>query len=117
MLAAILAFGSAPTLFFWSKWMGKLVAMPRRPQPSTEPIARDELLASSLTALTYVACALFPLADTVFVIPYTHYLAALGLIPDDAGIIPWENIWFMSLMLGGPFLLPLALLAATAAVR
>jgi ech hydrogenase subunit A len=66
------------------------------------------LALGALTALTYVACALFPLADTVFVIPYTHYLAALGLIPDVQAVIPWENIWFMTLMLGGLFLMPLA---------
>jgi len=108
MLAAILAFGSAPTLFFWSKWMGKLVAMPRRPQPSTEPIARDEWLAlGALTVITYVACALFPLADKVFVIPYTHYLAVLGLIPDARAVIPWETVWLMTLMLGVLFVLPL----------
>jgi len=108
MLAVILAFGSAPTLFFWSKWMGKLVAMPHRPRPSTEPIARDEwLVLGSLTVITSIACALFPLADTVFVIPYTHYLAVLGLIPDVQAIIPWETVWLMTLMLGVLFGLPL----------
>lgn len=33
LLAVVVAFGSAPTLFFWTKWMGKLVAVPRlRPE-------------------------------------------------------------------------------------
>ncbi|MBK1719653.1 NADH-quinone oxidoreductase subunit L [Thiocystis violacea] len=109
MLATILAFGSAPTLFFWSKWMGKLVAMPRRLPPGTDPIPRDEAIALvSLTLITYVACALFPLADKVFVIPYTDYLGALGLIPVVAASIPWDNIAIMSLMLAGLFLMPLA---------
>ncbi|NEV63872.1 proton-conducting transporter membrane subunit [Thiorhodococcus minor] len=109
MLAAILAFGSAPTLFFWSKWMGKLVAVPRRQQPSSAPIPRDEAIALfSLTALTYVACALFPLADTGFVMPYTQHLASLGLIAEPSFAMPWETILLMSVMLAGLFLMPLA---------
>ncbi|MBK1721074.1 proton-conducting transporter transmembrane domain-containing protein [Thiocystis violacea] len=109
LLAVILAFGSAPTLFFWSKWMGKLVAMPRHAQPSEVPIPRDEAIALvALTLLTYVACALFPLADTAFVIPYTDFLASLGLIPASNLAMPWETITLMSLMLAGLFLMPLA---------
>ncbi len=29
LLALLLAFGSAPTLFFWTKWMGKIVSIPQ----------------------------------------------------------------------------------------
>ncbi|EXJ16684.1 NADH-quinone oxidoreductase subunit 5 family protein [Imhoffiella purpurea] len=109
LLAAILAFGSAPTLFFWSKWMGKLVAVPRS-APSPEPkIPRDEWIALvSLTVVTYVACALFPLADLAFVQPYTQALVDSGLIPASADRIPWETIVLMSVMLAGLFTLPLA---------
>ncbi len=108
LLAAILAFGSAPTLFFWSKWLGKLAAMPRRAQPIELPIPRDEAIALfALTVVTYVACALFPLADWVFVQPYTGFLTGEGLIPAGDERIPWENIAMMTAMLGGLFLLPL----------
>lgn len=109
MLAAILAFGSAPTLFFWSKWMGKLVAVPRRLQPSELPIPQDEAIALfSLTVLTYIACALFPLADHAFVMPYTDFLTSLGLLPASNLAMPWETITLMSIMLAGLFLMPLA---------
>jgi len=108
LLAAILAFGSAPTLFFWSKWMGKLVAMPRRVQPVNTPLARDEALAlGALTVITYVACALFPLADWAFVQPYTDALAAAHLLPTTADQVPWETIALMTVMLAALFLMPL----------
>lgn len=109
LLAAILAFGSAPTLFFWSKWMGKLVAMPRRAQPIELPLPRDEAIALlTLTGITFLACVLFPLADWSFVQPYTGYLMANGLIPPEIARIPAENLIIMSLMLAGLFLMPLA---------
>ncbi|PQJ96190.1 NADH-quinone oxidoreductase subunit 5 family protein [Chromatium okenii] len=108
LLAAILAFGSAPTLFFWSKWMGKLVAMPRRPQPVDMPLARDEAIALvALTVITYVACALFPLADWAFVQPYTDALAAAHLLPMTADQVSGETIALMTLMLAVLFLMPL----------
>lgn len=108
LLAAILAFGSAPTLFFWSKWMGKLVAMPRRPQPVDMPLARDEAIALvALTVITYIACALFPLADWVFVQPYTDALAAAHLLPMTADQVSGETIALMTLMLAVLFLMPL----------
>jgi ech hydrogenase subunit A len=108
LLAAMLAFGSAPTLFFWSKWMGKLVAMPRRALPIESAIPRDEMIALvALTAITYVACALFPLADWVFVQPYTDFLTGAGLIPLTHDRLPWETIAMMTTMLAGLFLMPL----------
>jgi ech hydrogenase subunit A len=109
LLASILAFGSAPTLFFWSKWMGKLVALPRRAWSSVPALPREEATTLyTLTILTYVSCALFPLADWVFIQPYTEALAAAGLIPAAGEHIPWETIILMSVMLAGLFLMPMA---------
>ncbi|TCT22155.1 ech hydrogenase subunit A [Thiobaca trueperi] len=108
LLAVIIVFGSAPTLFFWSKWMGKLVAVPRRPQPSELPLPRDEAIALfSLAALTTLACALFPLIDWLFIHPYTGSLIGAGLIPALDGHLPWETIATMSFMLAALFLLPI----------
>lgn len=109
LLAAILAFGSGPTLFFWGKWMGRLVAKPHRLQPIATPPPRDEqLVLGNLTALTALSCALFPLIELGFAMPYTQGLAALGLIPAQATVIPWETVGIMTLMLVGLFALPLA---------
>ncbi len=108
LLMAILAFGSAPTLFFWTKWMGKLVAMPRRQQDATAPIPGEEAFALlTLAAVTYVACALFPLVDWAFVAPFTQHLMMANLIPVSDATTPWETVVLMSLMLIGLFLLPL----------
>ncbi len=109
LLAVILAFGSGPTLFFWSKWMGRLVARPHRlPSIPNAPPRAEQLVLGVLTALTALSCALFPLIELGFAMPYTQQLAGLGLIPAHAMAIPWETVGIMSLMLGGLFILPLA---------
>jgi ech hydrogenase subunit A len=108
LLLAILAFGSGPTLFFWTKWMGKLVAMPRRTPPAMPALPREEAFVLIVLAVaTYVSCALFPLVDWAFVHPFTDNLAQAGLIPVGDDTIPWETVAMMTLMLAGLFLLPL----------
>lgn len=109
LLVTILAFGSAPTLFFWSKWMGKLVALPRRMQEVRSLLPRDEAIALyALMVLTCVACALFPGVDLAFIQPYTNFLVDNGLMQASTDRIPTETIAMMSGMLLGLFLLPLA---------
>lgn len=108
VLATLLAFGSAPILFFWTKWLGKLVALPTRDFAAELSLPRDEGTALlALAVITYVACALFPMADWAFVHPYTSALVSSGLIPAGDDRIPWETVAMMTLMLGGLFLLPL----------
>ncbi|MBK1733613.1 NADH-quinone oxidoreductase subunit L [Thiococcus pfennigii] len=108
LLLVILAFGSAPTLFFWTKWMGKLVAMPRREQPRIGAVPGEESFALLvLTAATYISCVLFPVVDWAFIQPFTHDLMMSGLIPVGDDSTPWETVLMMTLMLGGLFLLPL----------
>jgi len=107
-LACILALGSAPTLFFWSKWLGKLVARPPRPERLKHHMPRDEAVALfCLGLLSYVACALFPLADSVFIQPYTKSLVDLGLLAPSHEPAPVEAIVVMAVMLAGLALMPL----------
>jgi hypothetical protein len=42
ILAILVAYGSAPTLFFWTKWMGKLAASPIDAKPEGTKLAWDE---------------------------------------------------------------------------
>ncbi|MEY6431858.1 proton-conducting transporter membrane subunit [Thioalkalicoccus limnaeus] len=107
LLMAILAFGSAPTLFFWTKWMGKLVAMPRRtPEPMPEVPREQAFALLALTGLTYLACVLYPFVDWAFILPYTQALADAGLVPPPSDSTHWETFILMSVMLAGMFLLP-----------
>jgi ech hydrogenase subunit A len=71
ILALLLAFGSAPTLFFWTKWMGKIVSVPQDTLKAKGAVSRDEWTALGiLAALTIAACGLFPLIASVFISPY-----------------------------------------------
>ncbi len=85
ILALLLVFGSAPTLFFWSKWMGKLISPPSTPSEITldsSLVSKDTWFSiGMLMILTLVACFLFPAISHFWVDPY------LGLTMSSLG--PW----------------------------
>ena len=101
-LACLLAFGSAPTLFYYAKWMGKVVAVPSGKAKADYSIHWEEKLALGILAvLTAAACALFPLLGSAFINPW------LG----GAGVqMPLSNLVIMVVMLGFVGLLPLSLI-------
>ncbi len=102
ILAILLAFGSGPTLFFWSKWMGKLIAVPLRPVKAGGRIHAEEWVAlTGLAVLTVGACGLFPLVAARFIEPYTMFIWGHALVLSRA------NLAIMGLMLGALVLLPL----------
>ncbi len=74
VLILFIAFGSAVTVFFWAKWLGKITAMnhPSLKQfPKQKNLSKDQL-ASVLAhaALTIGLCFLFPIVSVSFVDPY-----------------------------------------------
>lgn len=70
LLAGLLAFGSAPTLFYWAKWMGKIVAIPHRQSDVVGPISLDKWVALVTLAIgTLGACVFFPWIARWFVEP------------------------------------------------
>jgi len=67
----IIAFGSTVTLFFWTKWMGKLVANAHRFAPTSYVMRNDERVSLySLAAMVVVVCVTHPLISSRFIIPY-----------------------------------------------
>jgi ech hydrogenase subunit A len=71
VLTVFVVFGSAATLFFWVKWMGKLLEV-LRPQPMVEGgIGVGEWAAMYLlSGLTFGTCLLFPLISARLIEPY-----------------------------------------------
>ena len=65
-LSVFIVFGSAATLFFWVKWMGKLLeVVAARAQRAEEPLALGEAIALyGLSAATFLACLFFPLISS-----------------------------------------------------
>lgn len=103
-LAALLAFGSAPTLLYYAKWMGKLIAVPSGKRPAEYQTHWEEKVALALLALmTAAACALFPLLGHYFVDPWLT-----GWVGHSVSL-SWANITIMMVMLGFMGLLPLSL--------
>jgi ech hydrogenase subunit A len=71
LLSVFIAFGSAATLFFWVKWMGKLVEVVRPTDRVAHEISLDESVALyGLSTATFLACLLFPLLSMRFIEPY-----------------------------------------------
>jgi len=68
---AILAFGGSATVFFWSKWMGKIISV-MRDQTVIEDTVRKEKWAVLyiLTGLVVVVCLIFPLISSVLIEPF-----------------------------------------------
>jgi ech hydrogenase subunit A len=101
ILAILVAFGSAPTLFFWTKWMGKIVAVPPNGVRAPDRASTDEWSALGILAvLTVAACGLFPLVGTASITPY------LMAIYNQTVQISSGNLIIMAIMLGLMILLP-----------
>jgi len=102
LLAVLVAFGGAANLFFWVKWMGKLLLAITPPTGEEKDVSREEFFSlGTLAVLTVAVCALFPWIATYFIEPYllSQYGTQVSL---SAG-----NITIMSLMLGLVLLFPL----------
>jgi ech hydrogenase subunit A len=102
ILALLLAFGSAPTLFFWTKWMGKIISIPQGIRKSADRVSGDEWCALGvLAALTIAACGLFPFIASVFISPYLidNFAQSVHL---DGG-----TLMIMAIMLGFMIIVPL----------
>lgn len=100
---ALLAYGSAVTVFFWAKWMGKLVAVTRE-QERVERGVLEEPWAPLyiLTGLVVAATLLFPLISSVLIEPYV--LAIYGATARMAQ----ANVAIMLLMMALLLVLPIS---------
>jgi len=70
-LSIFVVFGSAATLFFWVKWMGKLLEVVKPREQLPEKLAWGETVALyGLSGATFLACLLFPLISSSLIEPY-----------------------------------------------
>lgn len=84
LLAILLAYGSAPTLFFWAKWMGKIASVPPGIKRATDGVSGNEWAAlGTLAVVTVLACALYPLVGSRVIVPYLGEIFGSSMI--DAG--------------------------------
>ncbi|WP_027399704.1 NADH-quinone oxidoreductase subunit 5 family protein [Anaerovorax odorimutans] len=71
LLVMFIAFGSAATLFYWTKWLGKMVAIMANRENIQSGVNKDEnFVLSTLTILTVIVCLIFPLISKTMIVPY-----------------------------------------------
>lgn len=105
LLTVLLAFGSAATLFFWTKWLGKIIMVKQKPQNFHPKVTAGEQLTLWILALMTVgACLLFPLGSAYSIEPFIQ--AVYG----ESFALSEGNTIILLIMMGLVILLPLRLL-------
>ncbi len=114
LLILFLIFGSAATLFYWGKWLGKLVPVIRQSERLPDTVHKDEWTAMwILTALVVLICVLFPLISTRLVQPELIQMFHIRL----SAIIGTEDVRVMIMMLCMIIVLPAVMWVLTSINR
>jgi ech hydrogenase subunit A len=106
-MAIILAYGSAATVFFWTKWMGKIISIQHGVTEVVEHIVSrwEWITLYFLAVVTVCVCLAFPLISFGLINPYL--LEKFGTIP----VADTFNVIIVFVMiLGLLIILPLCLL-------
>ena len=119
LLSVFIVFGSAATLFFWVKWMGKLVEVVRPQVRVVKEISLDESVALyGLSLATFLACLFFPLLSAHLIEPY---VAGVYTQPGSLGhvntIMGQGNTIIMMIMMALVMLFPLSFLSRGRGVK
>jgi ech hydrogenase subunit A len=73
ILTIFVAFGSAVTLMFWIKWLGKILIVKSAPEDAGENMPRTQSFTLALLAImTALVCVLFPLLSKYFLEPFIY---------------------------------------------
>ncbi|MFZ0182288.1 MAG: proton-conducting transporter membrane subunit [Methanoregula sp.] len=105
VFVVILIFGSALTLFFWAKWLGKLLVIIPDAENVEGLVDTNEWIALvSLAGLTVITCFIFPVISSMLIEPFL--LANYGSV----ALLSQDNILIMVMMLFLLVLLPLSIL-------
>jgi ech hydrogenase subunit A len=103
LLVVFIVFGSSATLFFWVKWMGKLLEVTGAHQNLEKGIAaRQWVSLASLASLTIALVGFYPLISSFLIEPYVRGIYGM------ASTISQGNVVIMSIMLGMVALFPIS---------
>jgi len=118
LLSVFIVFGSSATLFFWVKWMGKLVEVVEPHKRIEKELELGESIAlHGLSVATFLACLLFPLISTYFITPYVAEVYFHSASLPDGDIIGKGNIIIMTIMMAMVMLFPITFINYGRGVR
>ncbi len=105
LLVVFLIFGSATTLFYWTKWLGKLVAVIHNSERLPNTVKGSEWFSLISQAFLMIGlCISFPLVSTYLVEPFLADMFHETL----PAIISSGNLYIMLIMLCAIVILPIA---------
>jgi ech hydrogenase subunit A len=112
VLSVFIVFGSAATLFFWVKWMGKLLQVVNpHARIQKELVFSEAVPLYGLTAATALACLLFPLISRYYIEPY------VASIYGQSASLEQGNVIIMIIMMALVLMFPLTFLNYGRGVR
>lgn len=92
----LLAFGSAFTIFFWTKWLGKLFMRMNHPQEPDTMLHTSEKIAVTATGVFTILCCIGFAAITVYFVE--PYLADIYAGFSETGAMLPDNILMIAIM-------------------
>ncbi|MBQ8525495.1 MAG: NADH-quinone oxidoreductase subunit L [Clostridia bacterium] len=96
ILVCLLCFGSSTTLFYWAKWLGKVLTHVAGVKPMTDLTTNGQWVSMWIhAALGILLCALFPVISLLAIEPMLHEM--FGSV--NAHILTVEDMIIMVLML------------------
>lgn len=105
LLVLFIAYGSATTMFYWTKWLGKLISQHHTRQEVTDVTHRDEYLSMYVHAASMVSlCLLFPALALKLVNPIV-----LELFGDAKAVLSMSVMTTMVIMLASIVFVPLSM--------
>lgn len=110
LLVIFLVFGSATTLFYWTKWLGSLVAVHHHSEQLTNVTKKSEWTSLiSLSVIMVALCLTFPLVSTYLIEPFLMDMYH-QYVPN---LIGTGNLYIMIMMLCTILILPIAVRVLT----
>jgi len=106
ILIIFLAYGSAVTLFYWTKWLGKIASIVPNKEKVKSTVTREEWFSLGIHAgLTVSLCLLFPIISELLIVPFLRDMFHIT----DVAMISQGNQYIMAIMLGLIFVLPVGM--------
>lgn len=101
MLVVFICFGSATTLFYWTKWMNNLIASTTE-APIKDITKKNEIISLMIHAVLMIAlCLLFPVISTIYVVPMLTEIFGYA-----SSVLPMSVLYILVIVIVAIFIVP-----------